>query len=67
MTEVYDHTSVPWRWVILDKSRGTKTKAVSEEKCFPPQDESESGDVKMADLFRMISEGIEKQNKKSNQ
>ena len=30
--EVYDHTSVPWRWNILDMSRGTKREAVSEGK-----------------------------------
>ena len=34
----------------------TENKAVSGEKGSPPQDESGSGDMKIADLFRMLSE-----------
>ena len=37
-------------------SRGTKSKAVSGEKGSPSQDESESGDMKIADLLRMMNE-----------
>ena len=41
-------------------SHGPKRKAVSKGKGFPPQGESVSGDVKAADLFRVI-EGFDKQ------
>ena len=37
-------------------SRGTKSKAVSREKGSPPQVEARSGDMKIADRFRMLSE-----------
>ena len=43
-------------------SRGTKSKAVSEGKDSPPQDESGSGDIKMADHFRMITQSVKKPN-----
>ena len=56
MTEVYDYTSsAPWRRGILDMPLGTKGKAVSGEKGSPPQDESESGKMEMADYFRMLN------------
>ena len=35
-----------------------ENKTVSEEKSSPPQDESWSGDLKIADLFRMLCEHI---------
>ena len=45
--------------------RGTKRKqAVTEVKDSTPRDKSRSGDIKIADLFRMIPEGFEKQKKK---
>ena len=37
VTEVYEYSSAPWRWGILDMSRGTKSKAVSGEQGSPPQ------------------------------
>ena len=56
VAEVYDYTSAPRRRGILDMSRGTKSKAVFREKASPPQDESGSGDMKIADHFWMLSE-----------
>ena len=55
-TEVYDYTSAPRRRGILDMSRGTKSKAILREKGSPPQDESRSGEMKIADLCRTLSE-----------
>ena len=40
-------------------SRGTKSKAVSWEKGSPIQDKSGSGDMKIADLFRVLSEPMD--------
>ena len=45
-------------------SRGTKRKTVSGEKGSPPQDESRSGDMKIADLFRMPRERLDEHDKK---
>ena len=64
MTEVYEYTSAPWRRGILNMSRGTKSKVVPREKGLPSQDESGSGDIKIADLFRMINERFDKQHKR---
>ena len=61
MTEVYEYTSASRRRGILDMSRGTNNKAVSWEKGSPPQDESGPGDMKIADLFRMISKRLDGQ------
>ena len=36
-----------------------ENKAVSDEKGSPPQDESGSGNMKIADLFRMLCELID--------
>ena len=44
-------------------SRGTKSKAVSGEKDSPSQDESGSGDMKIADIFQMMNERFEKWDK----
>ena len=44
-------------------SRGTKSKAVSGEKGSPPQDECGTGDLKISDLFRMLSESFDEHNK----
>ena len=41
--------------------RGTKSKAVSGEKGSPSQDESAFGDMKIADLFRMMNARFGKQ------
>ena len=62
--EVYGYTSAPWRWAILDMSRGTKSKAVSGEKGSPPQDASGSGEMKIADLFRMLNSHFDEQQEK---
>ena len=64
--EVYDYTSAPRRRGILDMSRGTKSKAVSEEKGSPPQDESGSGEMKIADLFRILNSRFDEQEKRFN-
>ena len=45
-------------------SRGIKSKAIFGEKGSPPQDESESGDMKNADLFRVVSERLDEQDKR---
>ena len=66
MTEVYDYTSAPWRRGILDVSRDTKSKAVSGEKGSPPQDESESGKMEMADYFRMLNSRLDEREKRFN-
>ena len=50
MTEVYEYTSAPRRRGILSMSRGIKNKAIFGEKGSPLQDESGSGDMKIADL-----------------
>ena len=64
MTEVCDYnTSALWRRGILDMSRGIKSKAVSGEKDSPSQDKSGSGDMRFADLFRMMIEGFDEQNR----
>ena len=60
MTEVYDHTSEPCYWGVLDMPRRTKNKALSKGKGSPPRDKSDSGDIKMAGLFWMISGIVEK-------
>ena len=59
-----DVSRIHWRRGILDMSRGTKTKAISGEKGSPPQDESGSGDMKIADLLGMLSERLDEQDKK---
>ena len=61
---IYEYTSEPWRRTILDMSRGNKSKAVSGEKGSPPQDESGSGDLKIAERFRMMKERFQKQDNK---
>ena len=53
MTEVYDYTSAPWRRGILDMSRGTKSKAVSEK-------------MEIADYFRMLNSRLDEQEKRSD-
>ena len=63
VTEVCDYTSAFWRRGILDMSRGIKSKAVSGEKNSPSQDKSGSGDMRFADLFRMMIEGFDEQNR----
>ena len=62
MTEVYEYTSAPWRRGILDMSRSTKSKAARREKGSQSQDESGFGDMKIADLFRMMNERFDEQN-----
>ena len=59
MTEVYEYTGAPRRRDILDTSRGTKNKAVFRENGSPTQDESGSEDMKIAGLFRMLSERMD--------
>ena len=60
VTEVCDYnTSALWRRGILDMSRGIKSKAVSGEKDSSSQDKSGSGDMRFADLFRMMIEGFD--------
>ena len=44
-------------------SRGTKSKAVSGEKDSPPQNESESGKMEMADYFRMLTSRLDERQK----
>ena len=44
-------------------SRDTKIKAVSGEKGSQSQNESRSGDIKNADLFRMMNERFDEQKK----
>ena len=64
VTEVCDYTtSALWRGGILDMSRGIKSKAVSGEKDSLSQDKSGSGDMRFADLFRMMIEGFDEQNR----
>ena len=46
-------------------TRGTKCKAVSGEKGSPPQDEYGSGEMEIADLFRMLNSRFDKQEKRS--
>ena len=53
VTEAYYNTSVPWRWSNL--ARGTRSKAFFESKGSQTQDEYRSGDIKMTNLFRMIT------------
>ena len=65
-TEVFEYTSVPWRRGILDVSRGTRSKAASVEKNSSPQHESGSGDMKMADFFRMVNERFDEQDNTLN-
>ena len=60
-TEVYDYTSAPWRRGILDMSRGTKSKPVSGEMGSPPQDESGSETIEIADYFRMLNNRLDEQ------
>ena len=47
-------------------SRGTKSEAVPEEKGSPPQGESESGKMEMADYFRMLKSRLDEQEKRSD-
>ena len=63
MTEVCDYTSALWRRGILDMSRGIKSKAVSGEKDSSSQDKSGSGDMRFVDLFRMMIEAFDEQNR----
>ena len=63
VTKACDYTSALWRRGILDMSRGIKSKAVSGEKDSPLQDKSGSGDIRFADLFRMMIEGFDEQNR----
>ena len=63
VTDVCDYTSALWRPGILDMLRGIKNKAVSGEKDSPSQDKSGSGDMRFADLFRMMIEGFDEQNR----
>ena len=51
---------------ILDMSRGTKSKAVSGEKDSPPQDESGSGKIEMADYFRMLNSRLDEHEERSD-
>ena len=44
-------------------SRGIKSKAVSGEKDSPSQEKFGSGDMRFADLFRMMIEGFDEQNR----
>ena len=66
MTEVYHYTNAPRRRGILDVSRGTKSKAVSEEKGSPPQDESGHGEMMIADLFWMLNNRFDEREKRFN-
>ena len=63
VTEVCDYTSALWHRGILDMSRGIKSKAVSGEKDSPSQDKSGSGDMRFADIFRMMVQGFDEQNR----
>ena len=63
VTEVCDYTCTLWRRGILDLSRGIKSKAVSGENDSPSQDKSGSGDMRFADLFRMMIEGFDERNR----
>ena len=47
-------------------SRGTKSKVVSGGKGSPPQDESGSGNMEMADYFRMLNSRLDEQEKRFN-
>ena len=47
-------------------SRGTKSKAVSREKGSPPQGESGSGKMEMADFFKMLNSRLDEQEKRSD-
>ena len=47
-------------------SRGTKSKAVSGEKGSPPHDEYGSGEMKIADLLRMLNSRFDEQEKRSD-
>ena len=47
-------------------SRGTKSKAVFGEKGSPPQDESGSGKMEMADYFRMLNTRFDEHGKRSD-
>ena len=47
-------------------SRGTKSKAVSGEKGSPPQEESGSEKMEIADYFRMLNSRLDEQDKRSN-
>ena len=65
MAEVYEYTRAPWRRGIHNiMLRATKSKTVFGEKGSPPQDESGSEDMKIADLFQMISERLDEQYKR---
>ena len=64
VTEVYDYTSAPRRRGILDMSRGAKSKAVFGEKGSSPQDEPGSGEMKIADLFRILNSRFDEQEKR---
>ena len=64
VTEVYDHTNVCPGAGVSSMSHCIKNKDVSEGKGSSPQDVSGFGDIKTADLFRMITEDFEKRNKK---
>ena len=44
-------------------SRGTKSKAASGEKGSPPQNESGSGKMELADCFRMLNSRLGEQEK----
>ena len=48
-------------------SRGTKSKSVSGEKGSSPQDESRFGEMKIADLFRMLNSRFDEQEKRSEE
>ena len=47
-------------------SRGTKSKAFSGEKGSPPQDEPGSGNMEMADYFRVLNSRLDEQEKRFN-
>ena len=64
MTHAYEYTVPGARVCILDVSRSTKSKDVSEENSSPPLEVSGSRNTKMAGLFRMINKHFKKQDKK---
>ena len=65
--EVYKNTNEPRRRGILDMPHATKSKAVSGEKGFPPQDEHGSGEMKITTFFGMLNSPFDEQEKIFNE